>query len=116
MFEYDARADPLAERVPDRLAERACAFGPLAVGLPIPGIRHRSPVRELVAIDDTNRSVSQAELTLGLVRDHCDGPAALRACDFERRAAKTAGRAPDENGIARLDDIRRPSHQHPIRG
>src|SRR5213593_5031188 len=46
VLEDDLRADPLAQAVPDRLAERARALRPLAVGLRVLRAGHRTPVRE----------------------------------------------------------------------
>src|SRR6185436_15527536 len=50
MLEHDLRARLLAERVPDRLAERARALGPFAVRLGVGRVRHLAPVLEIVAV------------------------------------------------------------------
>src|ERR1700675_4437107 len=81
MLEPDARARWLAERVPDGLAEGAGALGPLAVRLAVLGVGHRSPVLEVVAVDDPGRAVLDAELALGFVGHDGDGAAALGARD-----------------------------------
>src|SRR5262245_51022621 len=73
MLEDDARADALAERVPDRLAERASSLGPVAIRLAVLRVGHRTPVRELGAVDDAGRAMLETELPLGLVRDDGDG-------------------------------------------
>src|SRR4029453_3662308 len=116
MLEDDARADSLAQTVPDRLAERARALRPLAVGLPVRRVRHPAPVAELVTVDHRCRAVLLAELPLGVVRDDGDRTATDGARDLERHAAEAARRAPDEDDVARLDDVGRPAHEHPVGG
>src|SRR5476649_1563661 len=116
MLEHDARADFLADRVPDRLAEAAGALRPLAVRFRVLRVGHRTPVGELVAIHDADRSVLHAEVALAVVGDHADGAAAGRARDLERHAAEPAGGAPHEDSVARLDDVRGPAHEHAIGG
>ena len=94
-------------------ARAPLAHSPYA--LRVLGVGHRAPVLEVVAVDDPGRAVLDAELALGLVGHDGDGAAALGARDVERHAAEAARRAPDEDDVARLDGMRRPPHQHPVR-
>src|SRR4029077_13318639 len=97
---------------PDRLAEGPRPLGPVAVGLPVLRVRHDAPVVELGAVDDPDRAVLHTELLLGVVGDHRDGAAALRAYDLEREAAEPAGGAPHQHHVARLHGVRLTAHQH----
>src|SRR5437867_5744396 len=116
VLEAELRSDTLAEAIPDRLAEGARTLGPLAVRLRVLGARHRAPVRELIAVDDRGRAVLLAELALGVVGDDGDGAATERARDLERHAAEAARGAPGQDDVAALDRVRRPPHEHPVRG
>src|SRR5439155_1442208 len=115
VLEDDPRTYALAQRVPERLAERTGAFRPLAVGTGVLGIGQGTPVRELAAVDDARGAVIDAELPLRLVGDDRDRPAADGARDLERHAPEPAGRSPDQNHIPALDDVGRPAHEHPVR-
>src|SRR6476646_5320777 len=116
MLEDDSGICPFTDRIPDRLAERARAFRPLAVGLRVSGVRHHTPVVEHAAIDHADGAVLYAERSLALVGDDGDGASAFRTCDLERHAAKPARASPDEDDVLWLDHVRFPSHQHPIGG
>src|SRR5262249_5119543 len=55
-------------------------------------------------------------LALGVVGDNRDRTSAEGARDFETHAAEPAGGAPHEDDVTGLDDVRRPAHEHAIRG
>src|SRR5215831_7802500 len=102
MLEDDSRICPFTDRIPDRLAERARTFRPLAVRLRVPGVRHHTPMVEQAPIDHADGAVLHAERPLALVRDDCDGAPAFRTCDLERHAAEPARASPDEDDVLGL--------------
>src|SRR5439155_10584653 len=115
VLEDDPRTHALAQRVPERLAERTGAFRPLAVDTGVLRVGQGAPVRELTAVDDARGAVIDTEFPLRLIGDDRDRPAADGARDLERHAPEPAGRSPDEHDVAALDDMGRPAHEHPVR-
>src|SRR5207245_5778923 len=75
-----------------------------------------APVRELAAVDHRGGAVLLAEFLLCVVGDDRDRASAEGARDLERHAAEPARRAPYEDDVPRLDDVRWPAHEHPVRG
>src|SRR5439155_1042310 len=115
MLENDPGTDALAQRVPHRLAERAGAFRPLAVGAGVLRVGQGTPVRELAAVDDPRGAVVEAELPLRLIGNDRHRSAAECAGDLERHAPEATRRSPHEHDVAALHDVGRPAHEHAVR-
>src|SRR5271166_1772818 len=67
MFENYARAAPLADDIPNRLAERARFRRPLIVFLGVFPMRHHAPMKKFLAIDDAFGAQVHAEIDLLIV-------------------------------------------------
>ena len=115
MVEDDGRAHPLAGSFPNRFAEGSRSFRPGAV-LWCVGIGHHPPVVEVLAIDDADGTEALAEVDLVVAGDDGDRAAADRGGDLDPHRAKAPGTAPDQHDVIRLDNVRRPSHQHAVSG
>ena len=72
VLEHDRRVLLLAERLPERRAERARALEPLRVLDVVRPARQLAPVIELAAIDHADRAELLAELVLAVARDDRD--------------------------------------------
>jgi hypothetical protein len=73
-------------------------------------------MRELLAVDGTDRAELHAVLGLVVGRNHRHGLAAGLAHDLDGHRPEASGAAPHENHVAVLDCVRRPPHEHSVRG
>ena len=114
MLEHDLRALPLAEHVPDRLAERLRAVEPR---LPLRRVPRRrdAPVREPLAVDVALGAERLAVLALLVAAHDRDRAAAGVHDELDRERPEPAGAAPHQDDVAGLHGVRRPAEQHPVR-
>src|SRR5512144_584533 len=86
---------------PDRLAEAARFFRPLAEFRRI-NRWHLSPTLEIFAVDDALGAEVENVFDLRLVRNNPDGVGAGRSNKLDTEHAETTGGAPYQNVVARL--------------
>ena len=79
-------------------------------------VRHHAPVQIFFPVDAALGAELHAEIYFAIVADDAHRDSALGLDDLNRHASEAAGRAPNQHDVAAADDVRRPSHQHPVRG
>ena len=79
-------------------------------------MRHHAPVQIFFPIDAALGAELHAEIDFAIVADDAHRNSAFGLDDLNRHASEAARRAPNQHDVAAADDVRRPSHQHPVRG
>ena len=79
-------------------------------------VRHHAPMEKFLAIDDALGAELHAEVDLAIVADDADRNSAFGLDDLNRHASEPARRAPNQHDVVVAHGVRRPSHQHAIRG
>src|SRR5262245_31426339 len=100
---------------PDRLAEAARLFRPLAE-LRRVYRRHLSPTLVILAVDHAFGAEVENVLDLRFIRDDADGVGAGRGNKLDAEHPEAAGGAPYQNVVTGLERVRGMPEQHSICG
>ncbi len=114
MFEHDVDI-LLAGDFPDGLTELA-ALAHIVAKFRAVHLGQLTPALEVLAVEHTLGAHGIDEIVLVVRRHHADGMGAGHRAELDPETAKPAGRAPDQDIVAWLHDVRAVAEQHAVGG